>query len=86
MQILISNLPVDTSIDDVLVLLTKQLGAPEPTDVRVDAGDGGRNAVAFVRYPDDSPAALGKVLDEKISGLHYKGHDLDAAVTHKFKE
>jgi hypothetical protein len=86
MQLLISNLPSDTSNDDVLTLLTQQLGAPAPAEIRVEAGDASRNALAFIRYPDDTPATLGKVLDDKISGLHYKGHDLDAAVTHNFKE
>ncbi|WP_373974308.1 hypothetical protein NT239_11745 [Chitinibacter sp. SCUT-21] len=86
MQLLISNLPVETSQAEVLSLLTQQLGAPEPLEVRVEVGEGGRNALAFVRYPNDTPETLGRVLDDKISGLHYKGHDLDAAVTHNFKE
>jgi hypothetical protein len=86
MQLLITNLPVDTSSEDVVTLITQQLGAPEPLEVRVEAGDGGRNALAFIRYPAETPETLGRVLDDKISGLHYKGHDLDAAVTHNFKE
>lgn len=86
MQLLISNLPVDTCSEDVLQLLTEQLGAPAPVEVKVEAGDAGRNAIAYIRYPAETPATLGKVLDDKISGLHYKGHDLDAAVTHNFKD
>lgn len=85
MQLLISNLPADTSVADVHTLLTQQIGAAEPLDIRVESGEAGRNALAFIRYPEDSPEALGRVLDDKISGLHYKGHDLDAAVTHNFK-
>ncbi|WP_047392675.1 hypothetical protein [Chitinibacter sp. ZOR0017] len=86
MQLLISNLPVSTTAEDVHRLLTEQLGAPAPLDIRLETGAGERNALACVRYPEDAPTALGKVLDEKISGLHYQGHDLDATISHNFKE
>ncbi|WP_348943935.1 hypothetical protein ABHF33_10565 [Chitinibacter sp. FCG-7] len=86
MQLVIGNLPVESTAEDIYTLLTQQLGAPEPTEIRVENGNGERNALAIVRYPDDTPEALGKVLDDKLSGLHYQGHDLDATVTHHFKE
>ncbi len=85
MQIVIGNLPSTATLDDVSALLVTQIGAPEPLEVTLNEGMG-INAIALVQYPADAPQALGAALVSKLNGLHYKGHDLSATVTHNFKE
>jgi len=85
MQILIGNLPATVTLDDVNALLITQIGAPEPLEVTLNQGMG-INTIALVQYAADAPKALGEALVGKLRGLNYKGHDLNATVTHNFKE
>ncbi len=85
MQIVIANFPPAVTLDDVNALLVTQIGAPEPVEITLNEGMG-INTIALVQYPADAPQALGDALVNKLSGLHYKGHDLNATVTHSFKE
>lgn len=85
MQIIITNFPAATSIEDVNELLVTQIGAPQPQEITINAGMG-INAIALVQYPADAPHSLGDVLVNKLNGHHYKGSDLSATVTHNFKE
>jgi hypothetical protein len=85
MQIVIGNLPPETSSADITTLLVEHLGAPEPVSVEIQEGLGER-LLAVVIYPENSPAALGKVLSDKLNGLHYKARDLNATLAHSFKE
>lgn len=83
MQIVIANFPPAVTLEEVNALLVTQLGAPEPLEITLSMGI---NTIALVQYPADAPHALGEALVSKLSGLHYKGHDLNATVTHSFKE
>ena len=85
MQIIIGNFPPATSLDDVTALLVEQIGAPAPVEITLNEGMG-INTIALVQYPPDASQALGEALIGKLNGLHYKGHDLNATVTHSFKE
>lgn len=85
MQIIIGNFPPATSIEDVTELLVNQLGAPQPTEITLNEGLG-INSIALLQYPADAPRALGDALVSKLNGHHYKGFDLNATVTHNFKE
>jgi hypothetical protein len=85
MQIVITNFPPATTLEDVTALLVEQIGAPAPVEITLNEGMG-INTIALVQYPADAPQALGDALVNKLSGLHFKGHDLNATVTHSFKE
>lgn len=85
MQIIIGNLPAAVTLDDVNALLVQQIGAPAPLEITLNQGMG-INTVALVQYPADAPNALGDALVGKLKGLHYKGNELNATVSHNFKE
>ncbi len=85
MQIIIANFPPATRVEEVNELLVTELGAPMPVEITINVGMGA-NAMALIQYPTDAPHALGDVLVNRLNGHHYKGFDLNASVTHSFKD
>ncbi|MBY0445118.1 MAG: hypothetical protein K2Q15_07920 [Burkholderiales bacterium] len=84
MQVLIGNLPLETTVEDVRSLLTDEIGLNEFGDICL--ADGGKDSViAMVLLHTQSPAAA-DVLTEKVSNFFWKGRNLTASHTHMFTE
>ena len=85
MHLVIGNFPPATSKDDVADLLQNHFGATAPADISISEG-GGVALIALVHFSKDEPHTLYDVLADKLNGFHYKGRDLNANVTHNFKD
>lgn len=83
MQIMLTNLPPDATVDSVTELLHKELGLQSAHDITLAPGLGERVAALF--RLDASDAAVHAVI-EKLNGHHWQGHTLGASHASMFKE
>ncbi|TJZ79056.1 RNA recognition motif domain-containing protein [Chitiniphilus eburneus] len=79
MQMMLGNLPPDTTIDDVRELL-ESLGVPGVSEITVSAGLGER-ANALVKLDEAVSSAAVSAICGQLNGHHWKGHDITASHT-----
>ncbi|MEJ2794034.1 hypothetical protein WAE56_11480 [Iodobacter sp. LRB] len=84
MQIVIGNLPPETSAEDVRSLLTDEIGLNDFGSITITDSNS-ESVLALVQLLTDSAAAA-DVLTAKITDFHWKGRNLTSSHTHMFKE
>jgi hypothetical protein len=84
MQIVIGNLPPETTEEDVRSLLSNDIGLQDFGSVTITTSNS-EHVLALVQLLTDSAAAA-DVLTAKITDFHWKGRNLTSSHTHMFKE
>ncbi|GAA5784173.1 hypothetical protein GCM10007860_13120 [Chitiniphilus shinanonensis] len=78
MQMMLGNLPPDTTTDDIRELL-ETLGVPGVGEITVSAGLGERFN-ALVKLDEESSVVVGAICSQ-LNGHHWKGNDITASHT-----
>jgi hypothetical protein len=84
MQIVIGNLPPETTVEDIHSLLSNDIGLHDFGTISITESNS-ENVLALVQIHTDSAAAA-DVLTAKITDFHWKGRKLTSSHTHMFKE